>query len=59
MFCSGKFHYSAFFVTQALNCCKQFLGRATGAKKKIEEGGEIKNIKRQGMDEDRGIISRF
>lgn len=28
-------------------------------KKKIEEGGEIKNIKRQGMDEDRGIISCF
>lgn len=38
MFCSGKFHYSAFFVTQASNCCKQFLGRATGAKKKNRGG---------------------
>jgi len=33
MFCSGKIHYGAFFITQISNCCKQFLGRATGAKK--------------------------
>lgn len=39
MFCNGKFHYSAFFVTQASNSCKHFLGRATGAKKKKNRGG--------------------
>lgn len=38
MFCSGQIHYSAFFITQVLNCCKEFLGKATGANKKRRAG---------------------